>query len=324
MNSSSANTMNAYTLNDREQTELKLYRILGIKWFQSACFALERWKHRKDGGAHSNYHLRQFSEAGVAGHYAYLSFNLTVHVVSLILLVVHVGVICLIGFRHGFWEVGVAVFALLNIYCILLQRYNSIRFKQFRLQFLRRREGRVQKNAQMLAKGLPEAYSKEERDADLCWLRELKAAVAGGEDFVIAGEDAGRMRRLNSWRECAGVKWHYGRKKIESGKNKSFAGEETSRLAAPLYTGKDKKADWIWRRLSGSNADKNRELLKSYALITADAENERAFQELFGEDSEDRVLEAVDSFIEAEGILPGKGAGILSGEECIPAEKGTD
>ena len=78
------------------------------------------------------------------------------------------------------------------------------------------------------------------------------------------------------------------------------------------------------RRLSGRGEDKNRELLKSYALITADAENERAFQELFGEDSEDRVLEAVDSFIEAEGILPGKGAGILSGEECIPAEKGTD
>ena len=273
---------------------MKLYRLLGIRWFQSACFALENWKHRKDGGTHSNYHIRQFSDAGISGHYAYLSFNVTVHLVSLLLLIVHVVIICLVGFRHGFWEIGVVFFALLNMYCILLQRYNALRFKKFRLQFLKHREMRIQKNVRMLQNDVPETVSKEEMEQDLIWLSEMKRAVTNGNDFLIAGEDANRLRRLNAWRMYAGIKWHYGRKKIDARIRENAPERETEKSVFPLYTRKDVKTDWIWRHVS--RGKKN--LLKSFALITADAQSERAFQELFEEDSEDRILEVADSFLE--------------------------
>ena len=288
------NTSPDYTLSQRESTELKLYRILGIKWFQSACFALENWKHRKDGGIHSNYHIRTFSDAGISHHFAYLSFNMTVHLVSLLLLIVHVAVICLIGFRRGFWEIGVVIFAVLNIYCILLQRYNALRFKKFRLQFLKHREMRIQKNVRLLQNDIPENAAKEGIEQDLAWLGELKKAVTDGNDFFIAGEDAKRLLRLNEWRVNAGVKWHYGCKKIECRTRENTPDGEAEKQVFPLYTRKDVKADWIWRHISRGK----KKLLKSFALVTADAQSERAFRELFEEDSEDRILEVADSFLE--------------------------
>ena len=283
-----------YVLEKKEAKEMKLYRILGIKWFQSACFSLERWTHRKDGQTNSNYHLRQFSQSDISGHFAYLSFNITVHVMSLVLLFFSVLLNIRVGFRFGFWMIGLVICTLINIYCILLQRYNALRFKAVRQQFMKYRELRIQKNVQLLQWDMLQNDLKEKKEQDLDWLRKLKEAVTDRKDFIISGEDAERMRRLDCWRKRAGIRWHYGCKNNILLKRRNAVGSAAGRVFYPLYTKIDLRTDWVLRYTSFGKKN----LLRSFALITADADSEKAFQELFEEGSEDRIMEAVDSFLE--------------------------
>ncbi len=278
----------------RENIEMKLYRMIGIKWFQSACFSLERWTHRKDRRINSNYHLRQFSQSGISGHFAYLSFNIIAHVISLILLFLTIPLNLFWEFHYRFWEIGLVICVLINVYCILLQRYNTLRFKAVQQQFRKYREIRIQKNVQLLQRDMLQNDLKEEREQDLNWLRELKKAVTDRKDFIISEEDSEKLQRLDEWRKRAGIRWHYGCKKNMLLKRQNAEGSEAGSAYYLLYTRIDVRTDWILKHIS--HGKKN--LLKSFALITADVESERAFHKLFEEDNEDRIMEVVDSFLE--------------------------
>ena len=46
-----------HELSRSQKIELDLYRKMGIRAFRDFVFAIEGWKHRKDQGKNSNYHL---------------------------------------------------------------------------------------------------------------------------------------------------------------------------------------------------------------------------------------------------------------------------
>ena len=268
------------TLRRSERAEIRLYRLLGIRWFQKACFLLERIKHRKDGGTHSNYHIRQYSEKGIDRHRAYLYFNGLIHLVAILSLILCGIILLTFDDRPGVWKILIVVYIILNLYCIMLQRYNTLRIRGFRLRERERRERQIRRNAEKL-RSVPEPEElREVSRQDLIWLQHMRQAIEQERDLVIAGEDAGRLRRLNRWRTLAGVRWC------------SSRGHQDLKPELPIYTKKDQRADWIWRRI----LHQKKKLLNSFAILTADRESEAAFMELFGEDSPARILEVADTF----------------------------
>ena len=125
-------------LSQINEYELALYIRLGIRRFRDIIFGLERWKYRGDTLRNSNYHLQQLSYEGAKRHYMYLSYNAFVHFFSLVTAALILLLKRITGIRWGIVDGGILVVVVLNIYCIMLQRYNALRLKKYRFSFYKR------------------------------------------------------------------------------------------------------------------------------------------------------------------------------------------
>ncbi|MDO5133003.1 MAG: hypothetical protein Q4D81_08470, partial [Eubacteriales bacterium] len=215
-----------FTAGGREEAEMRLYRLLGVKRFRRFVFALEAGKHRRDGGRNANYHLADLSCAGMRRHFAFLSYNAIIHIAGLLLavLLILAKAFVLHKWRPVDWGIPAAV--LLNIYCIMLQRYNSLRIRKALRTRQKIRGRRIRKNALLLVKSRPAERTAgdsvfSERDSnpqdhdcgpeewtpgtDIVFLQDLKTAIREGRDFVVREEDAETIGRLADWACRAGV-----------------------------------------------------------------------------------------------------------------------
>ena len=61
------------------EVELKVYRWLGVCYFQKMVFMLEKFIHRKDKGKNQNYHFVSNSVEPVEQFVKYLFFNGSIH-----------------------------------------------------------------------------------------------------------------------------------------------------------------------------------------------------------------------------------------------------
>ena len=287
-------------LEKREKRELAVYRMLGVRRFRDCAFALERWRHRKDGEQNGNYHIRRMSCSGIRRHYAYLSYNALIHIVSLSILFIHVLVAHLISYPMRGWNLALLVLALTNLYCIMLQRYNALRIRQFQRMYESSRERRVHANADVLARNLPPDYPEKMRRKDCEWAAAMREALRGGRDFVIREEDAVMPERLHRWAKHAGVMWRAG---------SEAAVPDGLRKKTALYAKEDRRADWLRKRFAGGRLP----LLLSYAVLTEGEKGEKAFSELFCDDTGETVTEVLDTFLEA-GLHGASGSGKAGAE----------
>ncbi len=269
-----------YELKKREKTELAIYKALGVRLFQKFVFAIERYKHRKDGGYNSNYHIRRISGEGVSGHYAYLSFNAFLHITSIIFITLHVLILRAADIP---WIGAVYTYSLIliigNLYCIMLQRYNALRIRKSEGQYRERYQKKIIKNASLLSGNASQIYTYIDPAADMEYLIRMKNSLTDGENFIIRKSDRYTLERLAEWKRASKIV-------IRSRPRERD-------LPSALYTRIDLQVRWlqnIFRR-------KTCRVLQTYAVIAEESTGEKAFADLFEDDSRESVLEMIDSFL---------------------------
>ena len=282
-------------LSRSQKLELGMYRKMGIRAFRDLVFTIEGWKHRKDRGKNSNYHLKRMSGSDVSLHRAYLSYNALLHMTGIVLAGVILAARRLLSFRWGLADWGMCAAVLSNIYCIMLQRYNALRIEQYELALTARKQKREEKNAELLNERLPSRYDPQQLLSDTEWLRGMEEALRLRRDFRIGGEeDAARLNRLAEWTECAGVPY----RSTKIVKNASHSEKEEVKKGSLLYTGTEKRVALLQERCGRVQEN----LLRSFAVITEDEECERAFRRLFPSSSKEVITEVTETLIRAGAI----------------------
>lgn len=268
--------------------ELRLYRMLGVLPFRKFLFGVERLRHWKDGGKNKNYHMGK-SSVGEAGRFeGYLLYNTFLHVVSLLLLAVF---FVLKPIRYpGWhpWEIALYVLCLLNIWCIMLQRYNQLRIRQLRLRHSDLRAERVRRAAAKCISHLPEEYLPEQAEEDLRLVVRMQDGLAGGEVILLERKDADSLRRMSVLLGCAEKKKHGPQTAPDDGSDSIETLAECYGEHARPYSRIEKRVSGLQRLLSPGRRDR---ILSTCCVVTEDRETEEAFGALFPRDSLNAVEE---------------------------------
>ena len=276
---------------NNDSAEIFFYQILGIRYFQKLVFQLEKWRRRKDGGKNSNYHLYGIHYDRITRYFAFLAYNALIHLTGLASCTV---LLAIRRFTGTLWEMTdwlILVAAVVNIYCLLLQRYNFLRLNAYRSSFIALRQARIQRKAAALFSAMPQEYDTELVKEDLNWLEELRAAVVTEHDFIIEEKDTCRMKRLTAWSDGAGLlkKFSNDRTSIsETLKNKKLF-----HLGSSLYSETERRVDSLQSLLCRRKVN----IIAPYSIVTVGAESERAFSELLPIKTPEYILEITDAFL---------------------------
>ena len=284
-----------HELSRSQKIELDLYRKMGIRAFRDFVFAIEGWKHRKDQGKNSNYHLKRMSGSGVFLHRVYLSYNALIHMTGIVLACMILTARRLLSLRWGPADWGMCAAVLSNIYCIMLQRYNALRIEQYELALNERKQKREDKNAAILNERIPPSYDPQQLQSDLQWLRTMEEALRLRQDFRICGEeDAARLDRLAAWTECAGVPY----RSTKIVRLAPLRPKEYVKKGSFLYSGTEKRAALLQDRCGRAQES----VLRSFAIITEEEKCERAFRRLFPSSSKEVITEVIETLNRAGAI----------------------
>lgn len=272
-----------YKISDLDKAEMKLYRFLGVKKFQSFVFTLERWKHYRDKRQNSNYHFYRLNMESISKHYAFLSYNALIHFIGLFLTLLVIMARRVLSLCWGIPDVGMLFAAFINFYCILLQRYNALRIRCFEASFFVMSQKRKVKNAKIMASKCPYALDEKLLCSDMILMEKLKKALLEERDFVIGEEQAAALCRLAEWAEYAGIL----SKRITT--NADFYRRKRD---SRLYTGAEKNTASL-QKIFGSS---KRQLLHPFSIITMGKNCEKAFSRLFRDNTSLEIIEKIETF----------------------------
>lgn len=168
----------------KEDFEIKLYELLGVKVFRSLVFKLEKLIHKKDKRKNINYHIKRINIDELESFKKYLYYNGFIHTKNSIIIF---GMILFNIIMSNYLIFIVLIPELIrNLYCVMLQRYNYIKINQsiHRLEKVierkeQRRRSEFEKNKSLdliEKKNLLEYVEKLER---------LKRFIQGEDDLVL-------------------------------------------------------------------------------------------------------------------------------------------
>ncbi len=247
--------------------EGKLWELLGVRRFQRGLFALERLRHRKDGGQNKNYHFAAPSPWEAERFRGYLLYHCLLHTLSILLLC---PVTVVLALRHEGWSwfyPVILLLVLLNLWCIFLQRYNALRIR--RLSAKQRAQLHRQAMREAEALSLPE---KLDTAAVLAVLQKLRAALDEGDTVLLTQSDARALsgfgnifpeNRKTGFAEGAPVNWAQPLGKI--------------RIPVQIHGNVQWLADGLQRRFT----PKRRPMLHRCEVITENGEAEKIYRQLF-------------------------------------------
>lgn len=117
------------TITRFDRVEKRLYEILGIKLFKSLMLYIEKIKHRKDGLSNENYHIKSMAMCSLKKFSGYLLYNAIFHIVSLFFVAIYFVIVLLTKPNLLWFNIVMCVVAIIDLYCIMLQRYSFLRIK---------------------------------------------------------------------------------------------------------------------------------------------------------------------------------------------------
>ena len=177
------------------EVELKVYRYLGICYFQKMVFMLEKFIHRKDNGKNQNYHFASNCMEPVEQFVKYLFFNGSIHFRNMCFFVIY----CAIKkrfFSFHFYDVLLLVLWVKDLYCVMLQRYNYLRMTKFSIRMKKRRNIRIEKKTEELLPAFKRDYDSSYVGKDLEFIKNLKWAIDNKSELVLDVEDEMTLKRL--------------------------------------------------------------------------------------------------------------------------------
>lgn len=177
------------------EVELKVYRYLGICYFQKMVFMLEKFIHRKDNGKNQNYHFASNCMEPVEQFVKYLFFNGSIHVRNMCFFVIYCAIKkCFFSFH--FYDVLLLFLWVKDLYCVMLQRYNYLRMTKFSIRMKKRRNIRIEKKTEELLPTFKRDYDSSYVGKDLEFIKNLKWAIDNKSELVLDVEDEMTLKRL--------------------------------------------------------------------------------------------------------------------------------
>ena len=252
--------------NAGKTAEMRLYEALGIRLFRKALFLGERLRHLRDGDKNRNYHLESLSPGAAAAFEGYLLWHTLLHAFAILLLILP---FCLLRCINPglFWpDLILLLLLIVNLYCIMLQRYTYIRLKQV----CERQKALMEKRAICAARKISAVHEELLCPEDLDYAAQLLSEIhKGGVIFVDAGrkESLLRLAALFPREEAAG---------------------DDDRLHEFLPWGNRARfVSRLQRRFTPERPD----LLQRCSIVTADGETDRAFRRLFCDPAPEMILQ---------------------------------
>lgn len=302
----SHHTFRPKVLTQGQRFELCAYRALGILPFRRLLFSLERFRHRKDRRTNPNYHMRAISPGGAAALESYLFYHDLIHGISLILLaVILLGKIAYALPWAGMDALAVGMCAV-NLWCLMLQRYNRLRLRQLRAQAWQLQVRRLRRRTALFLAALEHSDPALEIDGDLALVQELLTHLSVGEIVYLGPDDIPALRRMAALLDAAGLD----RRVKTPAQEVRTASQPVDHLAGELaiqaqpYSRVERRVDRIQRRL----LPHRKPLLSSCAIVTVDGQTEAAFSALFRQSSPEGIWETLAVLAAVLERLPEKGA----------------
>lgn len=181
-----------------ERFEVFLYTMLGIRIFRKMVFLLERVIHLRDKKVNANYHVGRFTPSAVEEFKKYLFYNGSIHVRNLVYALIYGALRIIFGKESVFLDYIVILLAIKDIYCVMLQRYNFLQIKSFRISQEKKKQDHLAKQLEGLQQQFSKTYPFSCKDTDLRILYKLKEQLSAHEPVVIDDEMAATLLRLEA------------------------------------------------------------------------------------------------------------------------------
>ena len=252
--------------NAGKTAEMRLYEALGIRLFRKVLFLGERLRHLCDGGRNRNYHLNSVSPGAAAAFDGYLLWHTLLHAFAILLLAFP---FCLLRCINPclFWpDIILLLLLVLNLYCIMLQRYTYLRLRQVR----EKQNILMEKRAIYAAREIIAKHGERLFAEDLDYAAELLSKIRKGG--VIYVDAAGKEPLLRL---------------AELFPREEAYTDDARQIGFAPWGKRERFICRLQRRFTPRKPN----LLQRCSIVTADRETDRAFRKLFRDPAPEKILQ---------------------------------
>lgn len=258
-------------LSSWNKLELRAYRLMGINQFRKAILWFERVKHHKDNRKNENYHPFGFGVCALEQYTGFLLYNASLHGISMFFSVIYFIFAFTLKNHNVVVDTIIAFLSIFNVYCILLQRANYLRIREYCHRYYKRFYDKAHSFSEEV---LRRFYNKELQylQSDYEVICRIKNAFEGQTDCTLNVADVGSLKRI-----CEFINPLSRKKSTQRtvGVEEISLMERCNTILGP-YTTLQMRADWLQRKVGLSG----RKMLDHTVIITEGAECERLFKQI--------------------------------------------
>lgn len=264
--------------------ERRLYEFFGIRLFRKLALKLESFRHLKDNSRNINYHLYGSGISSVKSFTGYLLYNAACHGISLSFVAIYFTITWTVGVRYIALDISMCILFLINLYCIMLQRYTYIKIHEFAERLVNAKNNRIDDRIeQLLCKIEHREYNELLKEFLL--IEKIQESIHNGTDCVIEEYDAAILSNIS---KCA--QDILGTSSYEKRENDNEVSLETAILRIPTQplvinkvTRRSAKLQNVFRFEKCSN------VLFGFSIITETDDCENAYRALIQDTYRDSV-----------------------------------
>lgn len=189
---------------NKEDLELKIYRMLGVEQFRKLVFLLEKAIHFKDKGKNINYHIKNNIYGSAEDFKKYLYYNGAIHVRNAIFLFLLLIVKFMFFKTSVIFDIGLLLNLTKDLYCIMLQRYNYIRINKFIKLRERRNNSRIETSVLKVERAIAKkaidlSLTCEDKEKDLELINKMKHYLLNFNNICLEGDSIENLRRIKDF-----------------------------------------------------------------------------------------------------------------------------
>lgn len=275
--------------NKYHTTEKRLYELLGVKRFRHAVLELERIRHRNN----VNYHLDGADVNSIQKFTGYLLYNTACHLLSLIFVAIYFVFTRILQRIIIPLDIFMCILSVINLYCIMLQRYTHIKIQEI----IKRKK---QVDEERLIRQSECFYSRIfQTDYDtLLWEYQLISSVCesihSGQNYIFDKNDAAVLQDISQRFDTIPRRMA---SDIGVRNDRTLRDYITERSSQPYVIRRAEKRTARLQRLLG--VPKTRNVLFGYSIITCDSDCECAYNRLVTDDSRRTVERTFEALLNA-------------------------
>ena len=176
--------------------EKKLYEFLGIQIFRKLALKLESLIHYKDKLKNINYHLHGRSINSVQSFTGYLLYNAVCHGLSIAFIAIYFITTWICKFRCVVLDISLYGMLLVNLYCLMLQRYTYIKINAVEERRINVKKHIIAEKIELLSQRI-ESRSFNELQLEYSLIEKIWESINNGTDCVIKKCDASVLRNIS-------------------------------------------------------------------------------------------------------------------------------